>query len=316
MRPLAFLLLLLTAATACVLEDKPVDPGGDGGVDGGICNPSCADETPVCNADSECVECTATDQVYCTDSMRVCKTGAFECVDCNTSAECTDADAAHCNASTNECEACVDDADCVGIDGLPRCEDTTETCVQCTPDTEAEDCSTTSCNPDTFTCTTTEVGSVGTCEECVADSECGEAGQPSTQHRCVEMFFPVGERFPDEQTGFCLKVFSQGGCEQPYAIRISDGQSVSGGSPQSYCGINETVATCSAVRALQENQVCPTGEDTQCPESGLCRDVGGLPNRCTYHCASVVECLEDLPQGRPGSTCGSSGPGSDDYCGG
>ena len=309
MRPLAFLLLVLTAATACVLEDKPVDPGSDGGVDGGICNPSCADETPVCNADSECVECTAMDQAYCTDSMRVCKTGAFECVDCNTSAECTDADAAHCNASTNECEACVGDADCVGINGLLRCEDTTETCVQCTPDTEAEDCSTTSCNPDGFTCTTTEVGSLGTCEECVADSECGEAG-----NRCVGMAYQ-DDPYPDLQTGFCLKSIELGGsCTNPYRIVIRR-PSLSGVGPDDYCGINEDLATCQAVLALVADDPCnPEDEDQDCPQpSGLCRELPGMLNRCTYRCTSVVECVH-APA--PGSTCGSSGPGNDDYCGG
>jgi hypothetical protein len=29
-----------------------------------------------------------------------------------------------------------------------------------------------------------------------------------------------------------------------------------------------------------------------------------------------VECLEENPEGRPGSKCGSSGGGGGDYCGG
>jgi hypothetical protein len=135
----------------------------------------------------------------------------------------------------------------------------------------------------------------------------------SEDYRCVEMRYE-GERYPDGDAGFCLKVFSIGGCEQPYAIRISDRPSLSGDPLESYCGVNETLATCPAVRALDQNQPqCPGGEDTQCPESGLCRDVGGLSNRCTYLCSSVVECMSPPA---PGSTCGSSGSGGDDYCGG
>ncbi len=314
MRWVACFLLFLTPATGCILEDKPVDPGIDGGADGGMCDPPCTDKAPVCNAESACVECEALDDDYCEGKMQVCKMGAFECVDCNTSEECSDPEAAHCNAGTNECEGCESDADCNGIDGLGRCE--ADTCVQCTPATEAADCVGKSCDPATFACTGTDVGTVGTCEECIADSECGEDGSPSAEHRCVEMFYPAEDRFPDDETGFCLKVFALGGCEQPYAIRISDRESLSGDPLESYCGINEALAACPAVRALDQNDQCPGGEDTDCPPSGVCRDVGGLPDRCTYLCASVVECLGNIPAGRPGSSCGSSGSDSDDYCGG
>jgi hypothetical protein len=123
-------------------------------------------------------------------------------------------------------------------------------------------------------------------------------------------------RFPDDTMGFCLKIWAPGECQQPYAIRISDRPSLSDSEPRSYCGINEELATCPAVRALEANQTCPGGEDDECPKSGICENVGGLANRCTYPCASVVECLENEPDGRPGSTCGSSGSGGNDYCGG
>jgi hypothetical protein len=309
MRWVAFFLWFLTPAAGCVLEDKPVDPDFDGGVEAGTCI-VCPTTTPVCYNDTLCVECTADDERYCTQMAQVCKTDAFECVDCNVSTECTDPDAAHCNAESNECEACEGDADCNGILGLPRC--LADTCVQCTPATEEDDCDGDSCNPRTLSCAGTPVGSLQTCEECVADSECGEDGSPSESHRCVEMFFDGG-RYPNGETGFCLKTFSLGGCEQPYAIKISDRESLSGDPLQSYCGINETLATCPAVRALKENQVCPGDDDAECPKSGLCRDVGGLPTRCTYLCSDVVECKSSPV---PGSTCGSSGSDDDDYCGG
>ena len=189
--------------------------------------------------------------------------------------------------------------------------------AECTPDTEDVDCGGKSCDPLTGACTETTLGSRETCEACVADSECGENGSPSEQHRCVEMFYPPGERFPNDATGFCLKVFAPGGCEQPYAIRISDRESLSGDPLESYCGINEALATCPAVRALVRNQTCLSGNADECPQpTGLCEQVGDLQTRCTYPCASLVECLENDPDGRPGSTCGSSGSGSDNFCGG
>jgi len=314
---LAFFLAVVTLAAGCVLEDKPIIPD-DGGVEAGPCG-ICAFETPVCNDELQCVECTADLDDFCTEMALVCKTGAFVCVACNANSECNDAAAARCDAMQNECAGCESEADCIGIEGRPVCDD--RTCVQCTPGTEDVDCGGKSCDPATFMCTGMKVGSLETCQECVADSECGENGSASEAHRCVEMFYPVGERFPDSETGFCLKVFAPGECAQPYAIRISDRESLSGDPLESYCGINETLATCLAVRALKErlNERCSNGDD--CPESGLCRDVGGLPDRCTYHCASVVECLENDPEGTPGSTCDSSGAGGAGgagvpYCGG
>ena len=308
MRVLAFFVVFLTLATGCVLEDKAVIPE-DGGVEAGMCG-ICDVETPACNDDLDCVECTGMDDDYCTDRMLVCKTGAFECVDCNTSAECTDADAAHCNAGTNECGGCQSDTDCNGIDGLPRCEADTDTCVQCTPATEGPDCLGKSCNPETFTCTGTAVGSVDTCEECVSDSECGEA-----DNRCVAMEYQ-DEPYPDSQTGFCLKTFSVGDpCRQPYFVPLLARESLSGPPAANYCGIDEANVTCPAVLALLNNVECRSGEDGECTESGLCRYFkdGVAENRCTYLCGDAVECKEPPVAG---STCGSSGPADDDYCGG
>ena len=308
MMRLAFFLAVLTLAAGCVLEDKPVIPD-DGGVEAGPCG-ICPLATPVCNVDNlQCVECTSEDEGFCAGKPLVCKTDTFGCVECNTSSDCNDADAARCDTDLNECDSCQSDDDCTGITGLLRCGE--GVCAACTPGTEADDCTGNSCDPATFTCTGTMLASRETCQTCVSDSECKEAG-----NRCVAMFYPLGTRFPDDNTGFCLKVFAPGGCEQPYAIRISNRESLSGDPLESYCGINEALATCLAVRALNGNDTCPGGNDSECPDSGLCRDVGGLPNRCTYPCASVVECLENIPDGRPGSTCGSSSSSSDDYCGG
>jgi hypothetical protein len=123
-----------------------------------------------------------------------------------------------------------------------------------------------------------------------------------------------GERFPNDETGFCLKT-TLGGCEQPYSITLFNRPSLSEPTGQeNYCGINEVLTTCPAVKALVDNQPCPIGTADECPVGGLCRQVGDLvEDRCTYPCADVVEC-KNAPA--PGSTCGSSGSGGDDYCGG
>ena len=304
MRSLAFFLAILTLAAGCVLEDKPVIPE-DGGVEAGPCG-ICEFATPVCNDDLQCVECTAEEDSFCTDQSLVCKTGAFECVECNASSDCNDPSAARCDPEQNECGGCESEADCIGIEGLPVCDN--RTCVQCTPATEGVDCGWTSCDPLTRECTETTVGSRGTCEECVADSECGQDG-----NRCVPMNYD-GARYPNEGIGFCLKSIDLGGsCANPYRIVVTR-TSLSGAAADDYCGINENLATCQAVRALLADTPCnPVNADQDCPQpAGLCRELPGMVNRCTYLCSSLVECVT------PGSTCDSSGAGGagGDYCGG
>ena len=317
----AFFLLFLISAAGCLVEDKPVTPPDDGGVDSGmLCGTViCPEDRPLCSTDLICVQCTAEDDDYCAERGLICDLGSSTCVGCVGDSDCTDPAAARCDE--NVCTQCNDNAQCDGVDGLDAennaCDDE-GVCVGCTPETEGTTCpGALACHPVTQECTSIQVGSLDVCEECVSDSQCGDEGSASDAHRCVPMFYgPEDVRFPNEQAGFCLKEFSPGGCEQPYAIETAERESLSGSALHSYCGINETLATCPAVRALDQNQRCPSGEDTECPESGLCRDVGGLSDRCTYKCANDVECLENDPEGRPGSTCGSSGSGGDDYCGG
>ena len=314
MRSLAFFLAILTLAAGCVLEDKPVIPE-DGGVEAGPCG-VCEFATPVCNDDLQCVECTAEQDSFCTDQSLVCKTGAFECVECNASSDCNDPSAARCEPEQNECGGCESEADCIGIEGRPVCDD--RTCVQCTPATEDVDCGGKSCDPLTRECTETTLASRETCETCVSDSECKEAG-----NRCVAMTYQ-GLPFPDALTGFCLKTFSEGDpCERPYLVPLLGRESLSGPPAANFCGIDETDVTCPAVLALLNNVECPSGEDSECPISGLCRDfVDGLAeDRCTYLCSDADECKKPPVAG---STCGSSGSGGaggaggapGDYCGG
>jgi len=311
MRWVACFLGLLALATGCVLEDKPVDPQIDGGVEAGMCV-VCPPVRPICTDELECVQCTAENDDYCSERVLFCDIETSACVECLGNSNCTAADAARCDA--NECGPCDANAQCTGIDGLPgdanACDD--GVCVDCTPQTEASTCpNNKSCNPDTRQCTNTDVGSIDVCEACVADSECGEDGSPSETYRCVEMVW-MGNR-----TGFCLKT-TQGGCERPYAHPLSNRQSLSGAQPDDYCGIREDLATCPAVRALELDQQCPGGEATECPESGLCEQVGVLLNRCTYRCDANQQCLPvgNPSDPNPGSECGSCGSGGVDCCGG
>ena len=322
MRWASFLVFFLLLGAACLVEDKQLVPPIEGGVEAGVCV-LCPLDKPICLNETECVQCTLEEggQAYCTARDQVCDNETHECVDCLNNAQCTAASASRCNSDDNECAPCETNQDCDGVDGLAETGnacDADKVCVECTPESEADTClDNKSCDPRTKTCTETNVGSRGVCETCVADSECDDQEEPPGDYRCVPMYYPNGEtRFPDSQTGFCLKVFASGGCAQPYAIRISERPSLSDPQLGSYCGINESLTTCLAVRALVANQTCPGGEDAECPSGGLCRDVGGLPDRCTYLCATVVECLANEPPGRPGSTCESCGSGSGDCCGG
>jgi hypothetical protein len=249
-------------------------------------------------------------QTYCTDRDQVCDVENHECVDCLTDAQCTAPNASRCDLDSDECAGCQTNAQCDGVDGLPATDNACNdgVCRECTPETEAETCpADKTCNPKTYQCTGEEAGSLAECDACVADSECGDDGAPSEAYRCVPLDYE-GERFPDTNTGFCLKSIELGGsCSNPYRIVLAK-QSLSGAGVDDYCGINEDLTTCPAVRALLADTECdPSSGDADCPQpAGLCRELPGAVDRCTYRCNSIVECQV------PGSTC----PNNDDYCGG
>ncbi|UCF48143.1 MAG: hypothetical protein JSU89_13370, partial [Myxococcales bacterium] len=107
-----------------------------------------------------------------------------------------------------------------------------------------------------------------------------------------------------------------GSCTNPYRTVVTR-PSLSGAEADDYCGINEDLTTCQAVRALLADTPCdPANGDQDCPQpAGRCRELPGALNRCTYLCSSLVECVT------PGSSCDSSGAGGSggaggDYCGG
>jgi hypothetical protein len=139
-----------------------------------------------------------------------------------------------------------------------------------------------------------------TCQSCDTDANCFDG-----EHYCVPMTYKGQAR----EEGYCLKA-SANGCSEPYTIETTSRTSLSGATAAKYCGINESVTTCEAVRALVTNQSC-SGADTDCPEGGLCRKVGTLSNRCTYQCSLAVHCPADAPA----NTCDTT-TGGVTYCGG
>ena len=154
---------------------------------------------------------------------------------------------------------------------------------------------------------TIEPGSRLTCESCTADIDCVDA-----EHRCVEMTF-MNNRFPDDKTGFCLRIANplpeEAGydCASPYVTVMYEGQSLSGGDPDTYCSIRSDLTNCNAVLAYQAHVDCRIFGDDACPEGGLCdfiRVGTEWQEACTYRCGDASEC--EGP-GRP--ACSSQ------YCG-
>ncbi len=244
----------------------------------------------------------------------ICDEGTSSCIGCSGDRDCTDPTKAHCD--NNICVPCTEQGQCEGIEGIGAAKSACDegVCVDCTPETETDTCpGQRTCNPATSECTEIRVGRLEVCEACVSDSQCGEDGDPSPAHRCVPMFYELPDnRFPDSDTGFCLKS-TDGGCVRPYSVTLDDRPSLSDPSSQAdYCGVDEDIVTCPAVRALLGDAECPGGSDDECEIGGICRDVGSLQNRCTYLCVIPAQC----PAGPPADTCGSSGSGGDDYCGG
>ena len=134
-----------------------------------------------------------------------------EVPECESDIECDQKEAARCDTNMGMCVACIEDLNCVGVNGLERCDADEGLCVECKPLSEALDCGSTSCNPATFECTDTVRRSRNVCESCVSDSDCG------TDLACVPMWFGDTPR----ATGYCLYPADRGLCEQPFAYSIA-----------------------------------------------------------------------------------------------
>ena len=268
---------------------------GEGGEGGSTtptpCDGACEAPTPVCDeSDDTCVECL--EEADCTGSEKKCDTTARECVECLGSEHCTTAAAAKCDGGA--CVECEINDDCAHIAGKGVCDG--GTCVQCTVADEAP-CAGKSCNPATKSCTNTTIASVGTCAPCVADSECSGGGTADPNARCVPMEFDGADRVG----GFCLRRVTKS-CNAPFTVTFATA-SLSGAASESYCGIDQANVTCEAVLDLGAGRSCSDGLDTSCGcsrdaggactspgKGGLCQTVGGVAEKCTYQCATALEC--------------------------
>lgn len=254
---------------------------------GDRCEPGdCGDALPVCDdTTGVCVECTAN-----SDCPSACDLSTLCCVECLTSADCSDEATPRCSPDTLTCVGCSTDAHCSEADGRPFCVE--GVCVRCTAATEASMCGGNSCRVSTGECTLTPIGTVPTCGTCRADSQCSDPDA-----RCVAMNYQGGAI-----GAFCLRR-TAAGCLPPYSTVIV-GSSDSGGPSESFCGLDESVTSCEAVRTLLAGGGC-TGGPLCTNHGGRCETVGTVANQCTYSCSSASDC----PTTGPGSTCGAG------YCG-
>jgi hypothetical protein len=241
--------------------DGSTDAGpSDAGIDGGPCGQECPLATPFC------------------DELR----GA--CAECIVGGDCHEPSASRCEAGS--CEGCSGDADCAHLSDTPVCDERASTCVECTLDTESDRCGATSCDPVEQRCTETPRQSVVRCGACRADSECREADDA-----CVPMTFRG-----DSHGGYCLPRVGTPGCARPFATPTPERASLSGATPAVYCGLNEDVTTCEAVRDLVAGTSCSAADDcgSRALDDARCETVGAIPNLCTYSCGTATQCPAGL----------------------
>lgn len=243
--------------------------GGAGAGTGGVvvdpCD-ACSGETPLCNADDECVEC-------------------LEATDCDapSASKCTDSGA---------CIPCAANVDCAHVGGTNVCDE--GTCVECLSE---DDCVVGEekfvCAPDTKTCTDTVFRSVDVCQECAHDLDCKD-GQ-----LCVEM------RYNDPSDGivgsFCLWRKDAGGVGpngvcgtfRPYAATLAT-RSADDATVREFCSLRTT--TCVALNqfATEVTGCNMAGADAACGAPGFndgrCRLDGDDNPECTYPCVGVEDC--------------------------
>lgn len=281
--------------------------GGQGGAGGATapCGGDCPTDKPVCDESSDtCVECLV-EQDCAGPTTTMCEATSNTCVECLMTAHCETAGAARCEDGA--CVECENNGDCTHIAGKGVCDG--GTCVQCTVEDETP-CAGKSCNPATNACTDTTIGSTGSCEACVADSECSGGGTADPTARCVPMEFNGVPR----PGGFCLKRTTKT-CSRPFTVTFA-AQSLSGAASESYCGVVQDSVTCEAVIDMVASASCADGLDTSCGcardgggacleagQGGLCRTVGGVPETCTIPCGNSNHCIV-------GNTCTLDDP----YC--
>lgn len=200
------------------------------------------------------------------------------CVVCVVNGDCASPAAPLC--VEGECVGCVEDADCLHVDGLPVCFD--GACVACTIDDD-EACMGHGCDVRDHTCSEWPKESRLDCERCTADSECTRS-----DFRCVPMVFD-GNSLAD---GYCQQSAFVA-CQRPFPSVIRR-ESLSGEPLADYCAPYEDRTTCAALEDF--GQRCDASTDCGLPqiEDGVCGEFarfGGTARYCSYRCISDADCF-------------------------
>lgn len=222
-----------------------------------------------CSANNEC----SADRPFCD--------GAGLCVQCLSNQDCSLPAAPVCQADGTCKATCRSDRECAR-DAWDEdyCDLRSGQCVECLPGAlETSQCTNgRACDPGAFTCSGKAVGSVGVCESCITDTECGVG------LACVPTTFngqPHGS--------FCLAVAGGAKCPDGMSERLP-ATSVSNYSA-TYCFPNQAVTTCEAVQAFGR-RTCSTNSDCGAAglDDGYCATAAGGAKLCTYRCSRLVEC--------------------------
>lgn len=265
----------------------------------------CGDPSaPVCDPTTgTCIDCRTDDDCGRFEGHHVCALDGARsgrCVECVSDDDCSTPEAARCDSTRNTCTQCDSRTTCLA-QGLNECD--RGRCVECTETTAATHCGIYSCDPIEGRCTSTRRQSLGLCASCLSDAEC-----QGDRTACVPTEFR-GEPFGF----FCLSRPPAGGCgfhEAPLRVPLGDRVSRSSAPLSDYCGINEDLTTCDAVRLSRDLLPCDDSED--CPAGGLCAYIGpegGGAFQCTYECSLRIECQDT------GLLSGCEGPPGTPYCG-
>jgi hypothetical protein len=249
-------------------------------------------ETPACNPDFGCVQCTESADCIDTPATPNCKLAAGggpaavnTCVECIDNGDCLTPGASLCQ--NNECVPCVADADCGLIDsngatngGTPLNVCDAGTCVECTGVKRAP-CGEDVCNSLTKQCAEGRAfRGAAVCDECVSDFEC------ATNARCVQ------QTFEGQAVGFFCFPLAAGTPAACAGPRIFLGATTTATIDQeqptpTVCQPRRT--TCAALDDLADAVACDNAADCGVPnvEDGICDPALDI---CTVPCSGGADC--------------------------
>jgi hypothetical protein len=272
-----------------------------------IGNEHCTDPLkPECNANGKCVACSGDEACTGRSAGSRCdltnsSPTKGQCVLCISNADCPDITNPECTTA-RVCAPCTSNAACTDRPDTTQCNlydgaSAKGHCVRCTGANEAV-CGGTSCKRSTGTCTQTNLGSVGSCEPCEADTECGATA------RCVTQTFAnqtIGAFcfFTDPNSNNCADANDE---RKPYSSRLTNATSIDGAAGP-FC---VPATTCPAVTDANGKKDCDINEEcgVSSVDDGHCLGAG----KCSYGCDTHADCLPGLGSF---STC-SNLPGG--YC--